>query len=178
MRGIALLALLTLSSGCATLQARRAVEQAPLDVPPVPPRVIVPEIDEVEPEPSIDPNASNRQSAPRTDPAPKPADPPKPGTVEPPKPADPPRPEEAPRVRTPQMANDDQAERTVRSVMARAQGTLNNVNYQLLSNPARQQYDTARRFLAQADNALKIRNYIFARNLADKAETLARQLGK
>jgi hypothetical protein len=55
---------------------------------------------------------------------------------------------------------------------------LNTVHYQSLSNPARQQYDTARRFLAQADNALKIRNYVFARNLADKAETLARQLGK
>lgn len=62
--------------------------------------------------------------------------------------------------------------------MARAQGTLNTVNYQSLSNPERQQYDTARRFLAQADNALKIRNFVFARNLAGKAETLARQLGK
>ena len=81
-------------------------------------------------------------------------------------------------MRTPQTANDEQAEREVRSVMARAQGMLNNMDYGPLSAAARQQYDTARRFIAQADSALRIRNYVFARNLADKAETLARQLGK
>jgi hypothetical protein len=99
-------------------------------------------------------------------------EPPKPGTQEPP------RVEEAPRVRTPQTANDEQAEREVRGILARAQAILQNLDYGRLSNAARQQYDTARRFTTQADAALKVRNYVFARNLADKAETLARQLGK
>ncbi|MBA3949660.1 MAG: hypothetical protein H0X44_06920 [Acidobacteria bacterium] len=81
-------------------------------------------------------------------------------------------------MRTPQTANDEQAERQIRSLIGRAQGTLQNVDYRALSAAARQQYDTARRFITQAENALKIRNYVFARNLADKADTLARQLGK
>ena len=81
-------------------------------------------------------------------------------------------------MRTPQTANDEQADRQVRGVMSRAQAALNTVDYQSLSAAARQQYDTAKRFLAQANNALTIRNYVFARNLADKADTLARQLGK
>lgn len=174
MRPALLFALLTLASGCVA-QARSPVVHEPLDVPPVPPRLIVPEIDEVEP-PMGDVTAAARPAPPRTDVAAKPADKP----TEPPKPAtqDPPRIEEPARVRTPQTANDDQADREVRSVMARAQGMLERVDYRPLSTAARQQYDTAKRFIAQADRALKIRNYVFARNLADKAETLARQLGK
>ena len=174
MRRLLFVALLTLVSGCAAMQARTAVVNEPLDIPPVPPRVIVPEIEEVAPPPA-EPATTARPSSPRNDPPPRQAervDPPKPGAP------DPPRTEEAPRVRTPQTANDEHSEREVRSILARAQGTLNNVNYQGLSNAARQQYDTAKRFIAQADSALKVRNYIFARNLADKAETLARQLGK
>lgn len=172
MRRVLLFALLTLGSACA-VQARSPIVPAPLDVPPVPPRVIVPEIEEVEPQPVADTAAA--RPAPRTDalrPADKPADPPKPPAQ------DPPRVDDTPRVRTPQTANDDQADRDVRAIMARAQGTLDRVDYRPLSNAAKQQYDTAKRFIAQADRALRIRNYVFARNLADKAETLARQLGK
>jgi hypothetical protein len=171
MRRLVLFALLTLVSGCVA-QARSPLVHEPLDVPPVPPRVIVPEIEEVEP-PMVD---AARPAPQRTDaaskPADKPADPPKPPVTEPA------RTEETPRVRTPQMANDEQADLHVRSVLARAQGMLDKVPYGPLSNAAKQQYDTAKRFIAQADRALKIRNYVFARNLADKAETLARQLGK
>lgn len=174
MRAVFLIALLTLASACATARANGPVEMVPLEVPPVPPRVIVPDIEEVAL--SSEAGDAARPAAPRPDasakPPEKPADPPKPGTQ------DPPKVEEAPRVRTPQMANDEQADRTVRAIMGRAQGLLSGVDYRLLSAAARQQYDTARRFITQADNALKIRNYVFARNLADKAETLARQLGK
>ena len=81
-------------------------------------------------------------------------------------------------MRTPQTANDEQADREVRAIMVRAEGMLKQVHYQQLTGAAQQQYQTAQRFIRQADNALKIRNYVFARNLADKAETLARQLGK
>ena len=175
MRRAVLFALLTLGSACGA-QARSPVSLEPLDVPPVPPRVIVPEIavDEEEVAPPADPVTPGRPSPQRTDAPPKASE-----KAEPPRtPPEPARTEEAPRVRTPQTANDEQAERVVRSVMGRAQGALQNVNYQTLSSAARQQYDTARRFIAQAENALKIRNYVFARNLADKAETLARQLGK
>ena len=174
MRGLLLIALLTLASACATARADGPVEMVPLEVPPVPPRVIVPDIEEValSPEPGdVVRPAASRPDAPARPPD-KPADPPKPGTQ------DPPKVEEPPRVRTPAMANNEEADRAVRAIMARAQGLLGGVDYRALSGAARQQYDTARRFITQADNALKIRNYVFARNLADKAETLARQLGK
>ena len=175
MRRLLPVALLTLAAGCVSARAQAPAVMQPLDVPPVPPRVIVPDIEEVEP-PAPDPGAASRPAPQRNDPAPKPpdkpVDPPKPGVV------DPPKPEEAPRVRTPQTANDEQADREVRAIMGRAQAMLQGVDYRGLGGAARQQYDTARRFIAQADNALKIRNYVFARNLADKAETLARQLGK
>ena len=176
MRRFALLALLTFAPACATARAGGPVVAEPLDVPPVPPRVIVPDIEEIAMPPAEHGSSAARPAPARTDPPPKPpekpVEPPKPGTQEPPKV------EETPRLRMPPAASDDQAERDVRAIMGRAQASLGNVDYRVLSAAARQQYDTARRFIAQADSALKIRNYVFARNLADKAETLARQLGK
>lgn len=174
---LGLMAAVPAMSACATARAAAAVEAEPLQVPPVPPRVIVPDIEEIVP--AVDDPAVPKPPAPRPDaaakPPEKPTEPPKPGQVETPPVT---VAESAPRVRTPQTANDEQAEREVRSIMARAQGLLRTVDYRALSSAARQQYDTARRFITQADNALRIRNYVFARNLADKAETLARQLGK
>ncbi|MDQ3170854.1 MAG: hypothetical protein M3Q55_12005 [Acidobacteriota bacterium] len=174
MRRAALFALLTLGTACATTQASAPILE-PLEVPPVPARVIVPEIDE-----SV--AAAAEESSGTRPAATRPADPARQADRTETKPGEtpvPPRPtEEAPRVRTPQTANDEQADRQVRTVMSRAQAALLNVDYRTLSAAARQQYDTAKRFIAQADSALTIRNYVFARNLADKADTLARQLGK
>lgn len=162
-------------SACATTQARTAVAAEPLMVPPVPARVLVPEIEEVAPVSLGEPASTPAKPVPTRDP--KASEKPETKPEETPAPP-PPRAEEAPRVRTPQTANDEQAERQVRAIMARAQATLNNVDYRALSQAARQQYDTAKRFINQANSALTIRNYVFARNLADKADTLARQLGK
>ena len=47
------------------------------------------------------------------------------------------------------------------------------VNVAMLSVDGRTQYDTARRFLQQADDALKSRNLVFAGKLADKAALMA-----
>jgi len=179
MRRTASIALLTFAASgaaaCATTRAQAPVMAEALEVPPVPPRVIVPDIEEIVPQ--VEDPAVPRAAAPRPDgPAKPPEKPPEtpPATATPPPPAA----EPAPRVRTPNTANDEQAEREVRSIMARAQALLRGVDYRALSAAARQQYDTANRFIAQADRALRVRNYVFARNLADKAETLARQLGK
>ncbi|HUF23092.1 MAG TPA: hypothetical protein VMN81_03110, partial [Vicinamibacterales bacterium] len=157
MRRLLCFALMTLSlAGCATARAAAPLETVRLEVPPVPPRVIVPDIEEVALSP--EPGDVVRPAAQRPDAQARPPE----------KPADPPKPvEEAPRVRTPQMANNEEADRVVRAIMARAQGLLGGVDYRALSPAARQQYDIARRFITQADNALKIRNYVFARNLAD-----------
>ena len=45
--------------------------------------------------------------------------------------------------------------------------------YQTLDADGRVQDDTARRFMQQADEALKARNVVFAGKLADKAATMA-----
>lgn len=175
MAGMARLALVALMglglAGCAARAETRDVPMPALVVPPVPARVLVPEIEEVAPPvveapPAVKPAAKPAATVPSEKPEPEPEQP-----VAPPA-----RAEEATRVRTPQTANDDEAERQVRAVMARAQSTLENVDYTALSQAARQQYDTAKRFIRQANSALAIRNYVFARNLADKADTLARQL--
>ena len=42
-----------------------------------------------------------------------------------------------------------------------------------LAGNFRSQFDTARRFIQQADDALKARNIVFAGKLADKAATIA-----
>lgn len=82
----------------------------------------------------------------------------------------------APTLRTPQIANDSEADRKVRDALGRALRGLEDINRAVLSADARAQYDTARRFVDQATDALKARNYMFAAYLADKAEQLARGL--
>ena len=50
---------------------------------------------------------------------------------------------------------------------------LNHVDYVALSADAKAQYDTAKRFIVLADQAIKDRNFVFARTLADKAAVIA-----
>ena len=46
----------------------------------------------------------------------------------------------------------------------------------MLNADAQTQYDTAKRFIRQAEDALRAKNLVFAKNLADKAAALAAQL--
>jgi hypothetical protein len=50
------------------------------------------------------------------------------------------------------------------------------VNYKTLSNTAKAQHDTATRLIAQAEDALRKRSFVFARYLADKAEVFSRSV--
>jgi hypothetical protein len=50
------------------------------------------------------------------------------------------------------------------------------VDYNLLGAEGRANFDQARRFIAQAEDALRARNLVFAATVADKAATLAAQL--
>ena len=61
--------------------------------------------------------------------------------------------------------------------MARAATDLNRIDYRVLNADARTQYDTAKRFIRQADDAIRSKNLVFAKSLADKAAVLAVQLG-
>ncbi|MBI2835670.1 MAG: hypothetical protein HYX76_14715 [Acidobacteria bacterium] len=76
----------------------------------------------------------------------------------------------------PQAASDEQAVRKIRDQLVDATRALKSVNYGALSTEARSQYDTAKRFIEQAEEALKAKKYVFASYLSDKAGTLAREL--
>jgi hypothetical protein len=64
-------------------------------------------------------------------------------------------------------------ERNVRDLLARAARDLGRVDYNRLSADGRDQYDQSKRFTAQAQDALREKNFVFAETLADKAATLA-----
>jgi outer membrane biosynthesis protein TonB len=136
---------------------------------PIPAQAPPPEVAEAEPpKPAPRPPAIPRRSP--TAEASKP-DP------EPPPVAAAPAPEPARELRAAPSAADATAERQVKDLLARASRDLNRVNYQRLSNEGRSQYDQAKRFAQQAEEALKERNFVFASTLADKAAMLASQLG-
>ena len=177
-----------LASACTRAHAKTTPEM-PLDVPPPPPRVI----DSTEPEPQQQPVSLPEEPAhhspPRTTKQAKPPDAPKPEAPrpEPPKPETPPAeapkpPEEAPKppptttLQTTPPQAEVEMEKSVRTLLARAQTDLNRVDYQGLNNDARGQYDQAKRFMSQADEALRGKNLVFAHVVADKAAALAAQL--
>jgi hypothetical protein len=66
-----------------------------------------------------------------------------------------------------------QTEVSIRSLLDRASRDLQRVNYAALDADGRLQFDMARRFKEQAEDALKGANLAFASKLADKAATMA-----
>jgi hypothetical protein len=163
------------SGGCATARAKTPVAPPPLDVPAPPPRIIVPPDPEPAPPPPVitevtpKPQAATRRPAaqrPETKTeAPKPADPP---TVAPAAPA----PTATLQQTLPATAKD--AARRVREQLARVKEDLKRVNP--ASADERSQYDTANRFVAQAEQALNEGNLVFAAKVADKAASLTASL--
>jgi hypothetical protein len=159
-----------------------------LDVPPPPARVISTPPEPVapvesttveRPAPVSRPSRSGRASSAKPD-APKPAEAGRaeagsetPASAAPEATAAP-----APLLRTPQTADETNAEKRTTGVLERATQLLNQVNATTLGQQARQQHETARRFVDQAKQALVERNYVLASYLADKAETLAKGLSR
>ncbi len=115
----------------------------------------------------------------RTD-SPRAAEPAKPGTplTEPPKVSDdaakPPVPPST--LQTAPAQREVEVERRVRTQLTLAISNLNRIDYQALNLDARTQYDTAKRFVAQSEEALRAKNLVFANNLAEKAAALSTQL--
>ena len=161
---------------------------APLEVPVVPPRLVgpvmveEPELPQLEvPEPTP-PRPRPRPASKGDDPVVK-VEPPPDSTTKPDDSATPPPSSgssaasgPAPLLRTPDTANDAEVSRKVRETLARAGDNLNKINYNGLNQGAKGQHDTARRFIAQAEDALKSKNLVFARYLADKAENISASL--
>jgi hypothetical protein len=151
----------------------------PLQVPAPPERVLAP----VEaplvaatpaPEPEAEPPVAAvppRATPPRPVPEPKPR--PTPG---PPAAALPPRAPVETRELRPAVPATSASERSVRELLARAARDLGRVDFARLSADGRAQYEQSKRFSAQAEEALRERNLVFAATLADKAATLAAEL--
>ena len=177
---------LLLLSGCTRANAKTMPDlpDAPLDVPAPPPRDVEPADVEAPPPPAPEPVPEPPRTLP---PRPRPAPPREQPRVEPPKPepvpAEPPKPaEEAPRgatgtLQTTPATVEGELERGVRATLTRATSELNRIDYRGLNADAKMQYDTAKRFIRQADDAMRAKNIVFAKNLADKAATIADQLG-
>lgn len=176
-------------AGCGRGKPAMAPKVVALEMPPPPARVISTPPEPVapteattvdRPAPASRPARSIRATQSRPEPA-RPSEapridaaetaaPPAPATVEPVSPG--------PLLRTPQTADEANAEKRTREVLFRATGLLDRVNPARLGPQARQQHETARRFVDQAQQALSDRNYVLAASLADKAETLARGLSR
>ena len=178
--------LLTAVSGCTRAHAK-TVPQTPdaaLDIPAPPDRdVQATEVQEPPPpEPPTPAPESPRTQPPRPRPAPA-REQPRPTEPKPEPAAEAPKPvEEAPRtppastLQTTPATAEGELERGVRATLTRATNELNRIDYRVLNADAKDQYDTAKRFIRQADDAVKAKNLVFAKNLADKAATIADQL--
>jgi outer membrane biosynthesis protein TonB len=175
-------ALPVLLTGCAHAQAKTTPD-APLDMPAPPPRDVEPNEAEVPPPVPLVPEPARSSAPVRPRPAPREQprpEPPKPDAAPPP--PEPPKPAEEPAkppttLQTAPATVESEQERAIRATLTRATSVLNRVDYRALSADARTQYDTAKRFIQQADEAMRTKNLVFARNLADKAAVLAAQLG-
>lgn len=162
----------SLGACAAKAQTRTEVEMPLLDPPPAPPRVVANypiELESVPVVPTVEPAAPARAPV-RTQ---------RPERPEPAQAAPEPV-QEAPRTAssasltlTPSPGTETQTAAAIRDLMARATRDLSRINQASLNADGRTQFDTARRFLQQADEALKARNIVFAGKLADKAATMA-----
>jgi hypothetical protein len=172
---VALIGLLTLSVGaCAAKAQVRTEPPLPLlDPPPPPPRVVAsyePEPEPIEVTPAVEPATPVKPPArpSRPDQRPEQSN----VTPEPAENAE--RPSPGPSLTlTPTPGSETQTANAIRELLKRALRDLSRVNVGTLSSDGRAQYDTARRFIQQSEDALKSRNIVFAGKLADKAATMA-----
>jgi len=178
-------------AGCAHASAKSGAESPALEMP-VPPQH---EVEPIEAEPlTSTPVTQEPDDSPRRAPKPPPratppprepakAEPQKPEPVKPeapppeaPKAAEEPHP--APPLQTAPATVEGETERTIRATIQRATTDLSHVDYRALNADGRTQYDQAKRLMRQADDAIREKNLVFARSVADKAATIAAQLAR
>lgn len=181
VRLLGFICLVATAAACASARGQTRTDPTPLEIPEPPPRLIEP-LPEVAAIPAPEPE--RREAVPPLPPRTRPpreAVPanriePKPDAskssepipaVEPPPPA-PPRAE----LTTPDSVGD----KNVREIIDRASRVLGRVDYQKLAKEGQEQYNTGMRFIEQAKEALEARNLIAAKYLADKADTIAKEL--
>jgi hypothetical protein len=177
------------AGGCTRAKAKTAPDAPELAMPAPPPRDV--DVTETEPPPPMPlqqeparnapqrprPQAQQQPARPNESPKPEPQKiEPSPAPTESPKPPEEPaKPPPATLQTTPAQA-DLEVERAIRTTMSKASADLNRIDYRVLNNDGRTQYEQAKRFVLQADEALGRKNLEYARTLAEKAAALAAQL--
>jgi hypothetical protein len=165
------------AAGCAKVHAKTEPDVPVLTPPPPPPRIIEPYADDVAPPPPLEADDTALDTTPARPPA-KPATPRIDAATKPEVPRTEPEPE---RPATPPPAltlkpapgTESTTEGSIRAFLSRASRDLSRVNYTSLNPDGKAQYDTARRFMQQAEDAMRAGNLVFAGKLADKAATMA-----
>jgi hypothetical protein len=179
------------SAACAKKAPVAQAPPPPLEVPVVPPRLVGPVVVEepAVPTAEVPETAPTRQRPPRNtakgngteqpvvkvEPPPESSKPPEPPNSQPAPSGTSAEAAPPPLLRT-DSADDASVAKGIQETLARAQSNLDKVNYQALNSGAKAQHDTARRFIAQAQDALKTRQLVFARYLAEKADRLSASL--
>jgi hypothetical protein len=166
-------------AGCAKARAATVPNGPPLSMPEPPPRVFAPAD-----EPPLAATPVAAEAAPVEAPVVQPQRPPRrtvAAAAEPEKPEPTPAPAqpapEPPReLRAASTPADAEAQRKIKTVLTMATRDLNLVDVRKLSEAGREQWQQARSFSEQAEEALTQRNYVFADTLADKAAKLAAEL--
>jgi hypothetical protein len=180
-RQLMVLSSLVAAAACATTRAETPREWPALDVPIPPPRVItpLPPPEAPTPEPVADLPGSSAPAPTRPRPLRPPETTAKPDPKPEEKPAENPPPNTTPPVpqlRTPEVGNSAQTAQQIRDTIERAKKTLENIDYRTLVPVRQKAYDDSKLFYTQAEENLKNNNLLVAKELADKAERLAKEL--
>lgn len=136
----------------ATTTATATTEAAPADAPPTPPEVPA-EVSAPRPSRAAAAPAARQE---KTEPPPASARPPAAAPA-------------SPTLQT----TTNVGEARILATMSQASRDLDRINIAALNAEAKAQFDIARRFVQQANDALAAKNYVFAAQLADKAAALA-----
>ena len=174
MRAVAIVLLSASLGACAAKAQVRTEAAIPLlDPPPPPPRMVAiysPEPEPIPLTPAVEPETPVRPPA-------RPARPelkPEPAVTTPEPVEAVARPAAGPSLTlTPTAGSEPQTVAAIRDLLGRAARDLGRVNAAALNADGRAQYETARRFIQQAEDALRARNIVFAGKLADKAAIMA-----
>ena len=81
-----------------------------------------------------------------------------------------------PTLSTPPQGDANAVSRQIRDSVEQTRRALDKIDYQPLTRDRKKAYDDAKLFATQAEEAINAANLVFAKELADKAERLAKEL--
>ena len=167
-----------LVGACASSPARTS-SKVPLEIPEPPPRVAMDPVPAVIAESPVEPERPlvvppDKAAAPKTPPAAANTTQTAPATQLPPVTvAEAPRPTPPPELRPAGAAGRTPTAAQVKERLVRTKQKLDAIDRHRLNTGKRADFDSARRFLTQAESALKDNNLLLAESSGEKAETLA-----